>query len=168
MNVLFRKLVPEDAGRLLSLQHSLDEETAFMLLEPDERQTSVQQVRELIESKERSVNSILIAAEADGELAGYISVSGRDLKRIRHCAYIVIGIRQAFQGLGIGSGLFREMEAWARISRIVRLELTVMAHNERGIALYKKCGFEIEGMKKKSLYIDGEWIDEYYMGKILD
>jgi RimJ/RimL family protein N-acetyltransferase len=43
-----------------------------------------------------------------------------------------------------------------------------MAHNERGIALYKKCGFEIEGMKKKSLYIDGEWIDEYYMGKILD
>lgn len=167
MSVIFRELVPEDAGRLLSLQHSLDEETAFMLLEPDERQTSVQQVRERIESTAKSANSILIGAEADGELAGYISVSGGELKRIRHSAYIVIGIRTAFQGLGIGSGLFREMEPWARSCGIVRLELTVMAHNERGIALYKKCGFEIEGMKKKSLYINGEWVDEYYMAKLL-
>ncbi|AIQ47488.1 GCN5 family acetyltransferase [Paenibacillus sp. FSL R7-0273] len=165
---MYRELVPDDAGSLLSLQHSLDEETAFMLLEPEERQTSVQQVRERIESTGNSANSILIGAEADGELAGYISVSGGELKRIRHSAYIVIGIRRQFQGMGIGSGLFREMEAWARAEGLVRLELTVMAHNERGIALYKKCGFEIEGMKKKSLYIDGEWIDEYYMGKILE
>ena len=27
------------------------------------------------------------------------------------------------------------------------LELTVMAHNERAIRLYKKMGFEIEGIK---------------------
>ncbi|AIQ52969.1 GNAT family N-acetyltransferase [Paenibacillus sp. FSL R7-0331] len=167
MSIVYRELVPEDAGSLLSLQHSLDEETAFMLLEPDERQTNVQQVREMIEAAGKSANSVLICAEVAGELAGYISLQGKGLKRIRHSAYIVIGIRKAFQGLGIGSGLFREMENRARAKGLVRLELTVMAHNERGIALYKKCGFEVEGLKKKSLYIDGEWIDEYYMGKIL-
>ncbi|MNE64686.1 putative acetyltransferase YhhY [compost metagenome] len=74
---------------------------------------------------------------------------------------------QQYQGMGIGSGLFQEMEAWARTADIVRLELTVMTHNERGIALYKKFGFAIEGIKKKSLNIGGEWVDEYYMSKII-
>lgn len=59
------------------------------------------------------------------------------------------------------------MEAWARTADIVRLELTVMTHNVRGIALYKKSGFEIEGIKKKSLIVGGEGVDEYYMSKII-
>lgn len=42
-----------------------------------------------------------------------------------------------------------------------------MTHNVRGIALYKKSGFEIEGIKKKSLIVGGEGVDEYYMSKII-
>ncbi|QSF42514.1 MULTISPECIES: GNAT family N-acetyltransferase [Paenibacillus] len=168
MIVTLRKLVPEDAAGLLSLQHALDRESSFMLLEPDERQTGLQQVKEMIESFTASETSILIGAEVNGGLAGYLSVRGGSVRRNKHSAYIVIGILQQYQGMGIGSGLFQEMEAWARSARIVRLELTVMTHNERGIALYKKCGFEIEGMKKKSLNIGGEWVDEYYMSKIID
>lgn len=49
---------------------------------------------------------------------------------------------------------------------IVRLELSVMTHNQAALALYIKNGFEIEGTKRKSLIIDGEWVDEYYMSKI--
>jgi Acetyltransferases, including N-acetylases of ribosomal proteins len=48
---------------------------------------------------------------------------------------------------------------------LTRLELTVMVHNERAIALYKKMGFEIEGTKKRSMRIDGQYVDEYYMAK---
>jgi RimJ/RimL family protein N-acetyltransferase len=40
-----------------------------------------------------------------------------------------------------------------------------MVHNERAIALYKKMGFEIEGTKKRSMRIDGQYVDEYYMAK---
>lgn len=47
-----------------------------------------------------------------------------------------------------------------------RLELTVMENNESGVALYKKMGFDIEGMKRDSLY-DGQYINEYYMSKLL-
>jgi hypothetical protein len=28
-------------------------------------------------------------------------------------------------------------------------------------------GFEIEGVKKHSLLVDGAFVDEYYMGKLL-
>jgi RimJ/RimL family protein N-acetyltransferase len=42
-----------------------------------------------------------------------------------------------------------------------------MTHNIAGIALYKKMGFEIEGTKRDSLLINGEYVDEYYMSKLL-
>lgn len=96
-----------------------------------------------------------------------MSIRGGSVRRNRHSAYIVIGILKQYQGQGIGAALFRELDRWARDTEIVRLELTVMAHNELAISLYFKNGFEIEGTKRKSLMIDGQWVDEYYMSKIL-
>ena len=40
--------------------------------------------------------------------------------------------------------------------------------NERALDLYKKMGFKIEGLKEKSMIVDGKYVDEYYMGKIID
>lgn len=63
--------------------------------------------------------------------------------------------------------LFNTLEEWAKDNGVHRLELTVMVHNEAGIALYKKSGFEIEGTKRHSLIIRGKFIDEYYMSKLI-
>jgi len=45
--------------------------------------------------------------------------------------------------------------------------LTVVTQNKAGLSLYKKMGFEIEGTKRDSLFIDGKYVDEYYMSKLL-
>ena len=71
------------------------------------------------------------------------------------------------RGKGIGAKLFEALEEWANQQSIHRLELTVMTYNTAGIALYKKMGFEIEGTKRDSLLIDGKYVDEYYMSKLL-
>jgi len=60
-----------------------------------------------------------------------------------------------------------ELERWAKKNNLHRLELTVMAHNEAALALYKKMGFEIEGRKKHTLFINGSFVDEYCMAKLL-
>jgi RimJ/RimL family protein N-acetyltransferase len=59
------------------------------------------------------------------------------------------------------------LEDWSREKGIHRLELTVMAHNTNAIGLYQKVGFQIEGTKKGSLFVDGQYVDEYYMAKLL-
>jgi RimJ/RimL family protein N-acetyltransferase len=59
------------------------------------------------------------------------------------------------------------MEQWASLRAITRLELTVMTHNQAGVALYKKQGFEIEGRKRHSLLVGGHYVDEYLMAKLL-
>ena len=79
----------------------------------------------------------------------------------------MIGILAGFRGRGVGTLLFQTMEAWAEEQGIHRLELTVAVPNEGGLGLYKKSGFEIEGVKRNSLYINQCYVDEYFMAKLL-
>lgn len=68
--------------------------------------------------------------------------------------------------MGVGGQLLQAVLAWANHEAIKRIELTVVSENEAALALYKKIGFEVEGVKRRSLLMDGEYYDEYYMGKL--
>jgi RimJ/RimL family protein N-acetyltransferase len=164
---VLRTVRPEDAPALLALRHQLDIETAFMLLEPGERVTTEEQTRQMLERLLQAGNCTLILAESDEKLVGYLSAQGGEFLRNRRTAYLVIGILQAYAGQGLGTRLMAEAERWARERGLHRLELTVMAHNSRAVALYRKAGFDIEGTKRQNLFVNGVYIDEYLMSKLL-
>jgi RimJ/RimL family protein N-acetyltransferase len=109
-----------------------------------------------------------LLAEAESGLVGYIRAEGGAYERNLHNAVLVIGIQQEYVGMGIGTRLMNAVEEWAREADIHRLELTVMRHNAAAIGLYQKMGFAIEGTRIGALKVDGEYIDEYYMARILD
>ena len=67
----------------------------------------------------------------------------------------------------MGTKLFEYITNWAKQEQIHRLELTVIENNEQAIHLYKKMGFEIEGIKKDSLQINDSYVNELYMSKLL-
>ena len=71
------------------------------------------------------------------------------------------------QGEGVGARLLRSMEDWAVAHGMRRIELTVMSHNRRAIALYERAGFELEGVKQGAIYVDNLPVDECVMGKVL-
>ncbi len=43
-----------------------------------------------------------------------------------------------------------------------------MTHNVAGLALYTKQGFAIEGTRRDAMCINGVYVDEYFMAKILN
>jgi RimJ/RimL family protein N-acetyltransferase len=100
-------------------------------------------------------------------LVGYIGARGGAYRRNRHSAHLVIGILQAFTGQGIGARLFAALEDWAHERGLHRLELTVMVHNTAAIRLYRELGFVIEGTRKDSLLVNGAYVNEYAMAKLL-
>ena len=138
-----------------------------MMLEPGERSTPLEEQSRQIRGILLRDNQTILVAEVGGELVGYVAALGGDFRRNRHCAHIVAGVLQGFCGRGIGTRLFSEVEQWARRGSVHRLELTVMAHNDRAINLYRKMGYEIEGSRRDSLLVNGSYVDEYYMGKLL-
>jgi RimJ/RimL family protein N-acetyltransferase len=163
-----REIHEGDAEAFLDLLTRIDAETDFMLLEAGERTTTVGEQRERIKGMLFKENQTILVASRAGQLVGYLVAIGGEVRRIRHRAYVVVGVLQAFTGRQIGTRLFTALEIWARRHGIERLELTVRSDNERGTGLYRKMGFEIEGLKKRSLKVKGTYVNEYYMAKILD
>jgi RimJ/RimL family protein N-acetyltransferase len=43
-----------------------------------------------------------------------------------------------------------------------------MVDNERALALYERNGFQREGTRRSCLTVNGVFVDEIYMGKLLD
>ena len=78
-----------------------------------------------------------------------------------------MGIKQSASGKGYGKKLLGCLETWAVERDFTRLELTVMCHNERAYNLYLSQGFEVEGTKRNSLKVDGQYVNEFYMSKLL-
>ncbi|MFH1653948.1 MAG: GNAT family protein [Pseudomonadota bacterium] len=167
MNLHIRGIDIDDAGNFLNLCRMLDEETTFMMLEPEERTTSVDKQRDLIQAALDTDNLTIIVAEVDKMLVGYVSAYGGIYKRNHHSAYVVAGIVSEYAGQGITTKLFGELDKWAIDQNIHRLELAVQVYNEKAYNLYKKAGFEVEGMKKDALFIKGAYVDEYIMAKLI-
>ncbi|MTI71585.1 MAG: GNAT family N-acetyltransferase [Firmicutes bacterium] len=164
--MFIRKISEGDAGKFLDMLKRLDAETKYMMFEPKERKTNEDEMKKKIKETLDS-DSLILVVEDNNEIIGYLSVERGFANRIKHSGYIVIGILNSYRGKGIGTKLFEHLEKWATENNITRLELTVMTNNESGIRLYEKMGFKKEGIKERSLKVDGEYIDEYYMAKLL-
>lgn len=163
MNI--RNCEMKDASNFLNMLLALDNETKFMLLEPGERPNDITRTKSMIEQSIKGDN-LLLVADIDSEIVGFLSAQRGVPKKIKHSAYIVIGIRETYRGKGIGSKFFSELDLWAKDNNISRLELTVMCPNTIAKDLYEKNGFVVEGIKRNSILLDGEYIDEYYMAKL--
>ncbi|HCX47744.1 MAG TPA: GNAT family N-acetyltransferase [Bacillus sp. (in: Bacteria)] len=165
--MIVREGISSDAERLAHLIQQVEESSQYMLWEAGERNIQPESQQKMIESMREKDNSIILVAEQNNELVGYLFAIGGNARRNKHAAYIVIGIHKGFRGKGVGTLLFEELEKWASLHSLHRLELTVVTRNEAGLSLYKKMGFEIEGTKRDSLLINGEYQDEFYMAKLL-
>lgn len=164
--MVIREIKLSDAAAFWQMQFELDKETNYMMYEPNERTKDLSLINSLIQNS-LDGNDLLLVAEEEKAIIGYLSAQRGVHNRIKHTAYIVTGIRKAFQGKGIGSELFKRLDLWAMKNAITRLELTVMCPNEMAKHLYEKNGFVIEGIKKNSMIVNGEYIDEFYMAKLI-
>jgi putative acetyltransferase len=108
----------------------------------------------------------LVAVRGD-EVLGHLSVEVLQLPRRRHVATLGMGVKASARGTGVGSSLLNGAidlcDKWVNVSRI---ELEVYTDNAAGIALYSKCGFEIEGTCKRYAFRDGQYVDVHIMARI--
>ena len=165
--MIIREIRVDDAAEFIALIKEVEAKSSFMLMEPGERITTPEQQAKQLERIEKQSNATILAAEEHGKLIGYLLAMGGTVKKTKHSAYLAIGILEDFRGKGIGSALFEHIEDWALKNKISRLELTTVIENQAGVALYKKSGFDIEGVKRNSLMINGKLYDEYFMSKLL-
>jgi len=124
--------------------------------------------KELIAKSIREKLSLFAVAEIDGKIVGECNLSlKRFWSKSQHVVELGMNIRSDFREIGIGKAMMDFMVNWARKNGYEKISLSVFSTNERAIKLYKKFGFEIEGVKKREIKIDEEYVDEILMALFL-
>ncbi len=103
-----------------------------------------------------------------GEVVGWCDVLPKTWPIYAHTGVLGVALLPALRGQGIGTRLItRTLEA-ARAYGLTRVELTVRENNRRAMALYRRFGFEIEGLKRNALKIDGRYENVVLMGLLFE
>lgn len=103
-------------------------------------------------------------AECDGVAVGSLGVFMHD-----GVAELGMLIDQQWRGRGIGSALMEACIAWASEHGAHKVILEVWPHNRTALGLYRKFGFEEEGLLKRHYRRrNGELWDAVRMGLVLD
>ncbi|CAH0537631.1 GNAT family N-acetyltransferase [Vibrio marisflavi] len=107
-------------------------------------------------------------AEVDGKVVGNIGFEHNQRPRKLHIATFGIGVHDDYHGMGIGTKLIQTVidlaDNWLQVKRI---EIDVNCDNDRAIQCYKNLGFVVEGEAKNASFRNGEYINTYYMARVI-
>ncbi|MDR1772520.1 MAG: GNAT family N-acetyltransferase [Hungatella sp.] len=156
---------PCDASAILKLMIQTSDETSYMARYADEINISLHHEQDILSSILKSQKDLMICAIVNGKIianAGINPIEG--FERYAHRASFGISICKEFWGLGIGSHLLSAIIRGAREMGYEQLELEMVQENQRGLALYKKFGFEAYGIREYCFkYRDGSYAAAYLM-----
>jgi putative acetyltransferase len=108
-----------------------------------------------------------LVAVVDGEVVGQLGLFATTRPRRRHVGEMGMGVRDDWQGKGVGSALMQAaLDLADNWLNLMRVELTVYTDNAAAIALYTKFGFEIEGTHRAYAFRNGRYVDAHTMARL--
>lgn len=110
---------------------------------------------------------VQLVALHQGTVIGNIGLEQFSRIRRSHAGGLGMGVAQAWQGKGVGSTLLAAAldiaDNWMNLQRV---ELSVYNDNEAAIGLYRKFGFETEGLFRDYAVRDGRLVDTLSMARL--
>lgn len=111
--------------------------------------------------------AVKLVALHQGTVIGHMGLEQFTRVRRSHAGSFGMGVLPAWQGKGVGSKLLATAldiaDNWMNLQRV---ELSVYADNEAAIGLYRKFGFETEGLFRDYAVRDGRLVDTLSMARL--
>ncbi len=169
IEISIRSANAEDANATLNIKRSSILEEIHQLVTPSEFKTTLESETKWIEKHLDNPYYVAIVAILNNEIVGLIDFSNGARERISHTGDFGMSVDASVRGLGIGTILLQSLINWGKgTNKIEKINLRVHSDNEIAIGLYKKMGFDIEGVQKKDLkYGPDKYVDTVLMGKFL-
>lgn len=121
-----------------------------------------------LESRSSTVRCAIVKKEEPNNILGLITLASINWINRSCVLHIMVGA-EADCGKGLGTFAVDEMLYHAfNDLNLARVELNVLADNERAQHLYTKFGFIVEGTRRKAAYKNGRYQDMLVMGLLKD
>ncbi|YCA41711.1 GNAT family N-acetyltransferase [Bacillus sp. JZ8] len=118
-------------------------------------------------SKQCPVGKQFVASIND-KVAGYIGYKNpTGLKSNNHVLEIDIGVHPDFQRKGVGRALLNYIFSWGKKNGFTKVSIRVLSTNQPAIPFYISNGFKEQGTLKDEFLIDGKFVDDILMYKML-
>ncbi len=111
----------------------------------------------------RAEESMVLVAEAGGEVIGNVLVSVDRGRATEHIGVLSICIAADWRDVGVGTELIVGAQRWATARGMRKLSLGVFPDNDRAIAVYERCGFVREGTRREQYRSGDAYRDEVLM-----
>jgi RimJ/RimL family protein N-acetyltransferase len=135
----------------------------YLNADPGKRMSMDEVRRRFHQYRTDPTSGLFIICRLDGEPIGMLGFD-RMYRDIGTCRlFIGIGVKTHW-GQGFGSDAMRVvLHYFFTDVRLQKVQLSVYDFNTRAIASYRKCGFEVEGVRRNIAYVHGEWCDSIEM-----
>ena len=165
-----RQAESADAALVIDFLNQVGKESDYMTLDETGIGMTLADMEHFLMVQEMSDNRICLLLFLDQELVALLNITAASKRSTQHIGDVFIEIQKAYRIQGLGQILLEEGIEWAHSTGILRkLVLNVQVRNERAVHLYKKLGFEIEGCQARgACSAEGEFLDVYLMGKLID
>ncbi|HDR7794713.1 TPA: GNAT family N-acetyltransferase [Bacillus luti] len=164
-----RSAVETDADQLSKMRVQIDGETENMDREAGEEFIDAKGFQELIKTDSEEMKNLFLVVEIDNRIIGFSRCEGSNLKRLSHKVEFGVCILQEFWGFGMGKNLLLQSINWAEENEVKKIALQVLETNEKAINLYKKLGFEVEGVLKNDKRLsDDKYYNTVVMGRCME
>jgi ribosomal protein S18 acetylase RimI-like enzyme len=166
LQYIVRSAVEKDAKNLSEVRLQIDGETENLDREKGEAYIDESGFKQIIKNDTESINNLFLVAEVNERIVGFSRCEGKNLKRTSHKVEFGVCVLKEYWGYGIGKNLLKESVYWADSNEIKKITLNVLETNDKAIELYKKYGFEVEGiLKKDKILSDGNYYNTVLMGR---
>jgi RimJ/RimL family protein N-acetyltransferase len=109
------------------------------------------------------VKLTIVDRESDKPI-GYAGLVNGSPEHRRATAFLAVG-DAAYRGKGYGADALRALCRFGfDTMNLAKVELEVVADNERAVRTYERLGFVREVHRRRALWTNGAWRDEYLMG----
>lgn len=161
--------VPEDAENMVKCMNIIGGETDFLSYGKNDFYLTVEEERKFLKemSTKKTKLPFFIAKDKKGEVVASGTCFPRKRKRFKHVADLGITVRKKHWGKGIGGTIMDLLIKDCIKLGIKKIELKVRVGNKVAIQLYKKKGFEIEGLLIKDVKIGRKYYDSVTMARFL-
>ena len=160
--VIVRPLTVEDKNGLFQMFSSMSDKALEWSMAP----YTMEVIQRWINNIE---NLIALIAEYNKKIVGYASIYKFQHLRRKGVGNLAIFLHQDFHNIGLGTAMTKKLVQLAKKEGMHKINLQVVAENKIAVHLYKKFGFNIEGVSKDSFFgRDGKYHDMIHMGLILE
>jgi len=165
--LILRHVKLSDAQVLFEIEIDKDNIKNMMSYDKDINKIIQGIKKKMLEYRRKNPSSEMIIIEIPEGVAGYVSIHNLNRPHLEHKADISYGLHPKFRGRGIMTKAVKLVTNYMfKKYNLKRIEACCRTFNKSSARVLEKSGFKLEGIHKKDLKKNGQYLDNMYWAKV--